>query len=96
MYKRYVQLAHELVHISFIQPNYSGKCNTVNPFTLTGISDYDQFDQSISVLRVVGWYLSFYSNNKDLDQTPRSAASAKFRENETLAIISEFTVFLLK
>ena len=33
-----------------------------NPFKRNGISHFYQMDQSIFVLRVVGWSFSFYSN----------------------------------
>ena len=55
-----------------------------NPFMLNGISHRYQLEQSISVLRDVRWFFSFYSsfNRKlckqtvgDPDQTPHSVAS---------------------
>ena len=36
-----------------------------------GISHSYQLDQSISVLRVFGWYLNFKANSGDPYQTPR-------------------------
>ena len=36
--------------------------STINPFVLNGISHSSQLDQSISILRVIGWYFSFFSN----------------------------------
>ena len=55
-----------------------------NQFKPNGISHYYQLDQSIFVLRVVGWYFSFLfefllnnllANSGDPDQTPRFVAS---------------------
>ena len=39
-----------------------------NPFKLNGISHSYQVDQSISILRIVGWYFSFYSKLTHLCQ----------------------------
>ena len=40
----------------------TGKLNALKPFKPKGISHYYQLDKSVFVLRVVGWYVSFYSN----------------------------------
>ena len=56
----------------------------MNPFKPNGISHRYQTEQSISILRDVGWYFSILfnflknilqANNGDPDQTPRSVAS---------------------
>ena len=53
----------------------------INPFLPNGIPLSYQLDQSISVLRAVGWYfsnsnrISWKKNNGDPDQRPHSAAS---------------------
>ena len=39
-------------------------CDWVNPFKPNGISHSYQLDQSIYILRVVGWYFSFFLNFK--------------------------------
>ena len=36
--------------------------NHFNPFKPNGIPYYSQLDRSVSVLRGVGWYFSFFSN----------------------------------
>ena len=41
---------------------YTSKKQFINPFMPGGISHCYQLDQSISVLRVVGWYFSFFNN----------------------------------
>ena len=54
---------------------------SINPFKPNEITNVYQVYQSITVLRVVGWYFSFlfkfswnirYANSGDYDQTPRS------------------------
>ena len=52
----------------------------INPFKFNGISHSYQLDQSISVLKIIGRYYSFYSNFKrprckDPDHMPGSAGS---------------------
>ena len=39
---------------------HKGKKYQLNPFKLNGISHSYQLDQSVSILRVVGWYFSSF------------------------------------
>ena len=44
----------------FIRSQLSKFKNVIIPFKPNGISHFYQLDQSIYVLRVVGWYYSFF------------------------------------
>ena len=65
----------------------------LNPFKSNGISQNYQFEQSISVLRDVGWYFSFVSSN--FNRTfQKQTVETLIRYSKTLHLVWVCTVWL--
>ena len=68
------------------------QCPIFNPFKPNGISYSYPLDQSISVLRVVGWYFSFYSNfNRTFC---KQTVETLIRRRVLIWVCTVYTIFL--